>query len=97
MRDFRAFRRPPSAAITGRRSSPSSAQKAMAEFKEWSSLFSGELFVKLVVYADESGTKNSPVAFVSDISPNHWHAGSRLDAFLIMSARFVGINNKFHK
>lgn len=31
-------------------------QQAAKEFAEWASLFSGRLFVKIVVYADESGT-----------------------------------------
>jgi hypothetical protein len=28
---------------------------AAKQFDEWASLFSGEIFVKIVVYADESG------------------------------------------
>ena len=31
-------------------------EQAVHEFNEWAALFSGELFVKLAVYADESGT-----------------------------------------
>jgi hypothetical protein len=47
---------------------------ARRDFKEWASLFSGKLFVKVVAYIDESGThdetgrqKGSTVAVVAGL------------------------------
>ena len=40
-------------------SSRDKSYKAKREFLEWASLFSAELFVKLVSYADDSGTHDN--------------------------------------